>query len=180
MTILFSPTTGWFYDTDVLGTKVPSDAIESTKEERDSLLVAERNGKVISIGPDGTLVAVDPPLATRKAALIAQLDAACQSAIYAGFSSAALGASHFYPTADLDQRNLQSAVLAGQGKTGAWSTPLWCQSGTEWTFSPHSAAQLTQVNADWVAHRVSAQQRYLDLVAEINAATEDQLSAITW
>ncbi len=180
MTILFSPTTAWFYDTDVLGTKVPSDAIESTSEERDSLLAAERNGKVISINPDGALVAVDPPLATRKTALIAQLDATCQSAIYAGFSSAALGADHFYPTADLDQRNLQSAVLAGQGQTVAWSTPLWCQSDTEWTFAPHSAAQLTRVNADWVAHRVSAQQHFMDLVTAVNAATEDQLATIIW
>lgn len=180
MPILFSPSKAAFYDTNIVSVVAPDDAVVTTPEARADMISALGRGCTISVAADGSLVIADPPLSNRKSALIAQFYAACQSAIYAGFSSAALGASHFYPTADLDQRNLQSAVLAGQGQTGAWSTPLWCQSGTEWTFAPHSAAQLTQVNADWVAHRVSAQQRYLDLVAEINAATEDQLSAITW
>lgn len=180
MTIFYSPATGWFYDTDWHGTNVPEDAIETTADKRDELLAATCNGKVISVGEDGALLAVEPALSVRKAALISQFDAACQSVIYAGFSSAALGADHFYPTADLDQRNLQSAVLAGQGQASAWATPVWCRTGDEWTFAAHSAAQLAQVNADWVAHRVSAQQRYVDLVAQVNAATEDQLSTITW
>ncbi|VVE55260.1 hypothetical protein PCO31111_05027 [Pandoraea communis] len=180
MPILFSPSKAAFYDTDIVSVVAPDDAVITTPEARADMIAALGRGCAISVSADGALVTVDPPISELKSALIAQLYASCQRAIYAGFSSAALGADHFYPTADLDQRNLQSAVLAGQGQTGEWSTPLWCQSGNAWTFGAHSAAQLTQVNADWVAHRVSAQQRYVDLVAEVNAATEDQLSTITW
>jgi hypothetical protein len=53
-----------------------------------------------------------PPLAAAQAAQITAISAACQAAIYAGFSSSALGAAHTYPAEAKDQTNLASSVLS--------------------------------------------------------------------
>ena len=129
---------------------------------------------VFSAPPEETLARVQD-------ALIATLAQSCKNAITSGFTSSALGVALTYPSQDNDQRNLQSAVSAAAAASQGWTIPLWCTDGDHWSFTSHTAAQLQQVNADWLAHRVAAQQKYADLIAQINAATSvEEVQAIHW
>lgn len=124
---------------------------------------------------------VGPTLAEAQSAQVAKMGAACRAAILAGFASSALGTEHSHPSQDADQRNLQSAVSASIGAAATWTTPIWCASAGSWSLVSHSAAQVQQVNADWLAFRVAAQQKYANLIAKINAATSvTAVQAITW
>jgi hypothetical protein len=78
----------------------------------------------------GELVAPVPPtdaqlLAQAQTAQIALISAACQKAIYAGFTSSALGVAYTYPASDTDQQNLTASVLASML---AVSSPAWSAS----------------------------------------------------
>ena len=135
---------------------------------------------------NGALVAPLPPtneelLAQAKALQTTKASAACASALTTGFTSSALGTPHTYPSQDDDQRNLQSAVSASAVAPSNWTTPIWCANNDAWSFTAHTASQIQQVNADWLAHRVAAQQKYADLIAQINAATSlEEVQAIHW
>lgn len=126
---------------------------------------------------------VDPAvvLANAKAAKISVLQAACAAALVAGFTSSALGAAHTYPSQKNDQDNLQSAVAASAGQADTWTTPLWCEDQTgAWAYTAHTAAQVAQVNVDWVAFRTAAQSKYAAAVAQVNAATTtDAVAAVS-
>ncbi|WP_426399037.1 hypothetical protein ACN9M1_22340 [Ralstonia sp. R-29] len=135
---------------------------------------------------DGALGAPLPPTAEEllvqaRTMQTIKLSTACADALTTGFTSSALGVALTYPSQDNDQRNLQSAVSAAATASPGWTIPLWCADGDHWSFTSHTAAQLQQVNADWLAHRVAAQQKYADLVAKIKAATSiEEVQAITW
>lgn len=135
---------------------------------------------------NGTLVAPLPPtdaqlLEQAQTVRSTKVNAACASALATGFTSSALGGAHTYPSEDTDQRNLQSAVSAAAIASPTWTTPIWCASGDTWSFASHTAAQVQQVNADWLAHRVAIQQKYAGLIAKINAATSvEEVQAINW
>ena len=91
------------------------------------------------------------PLADAQAAQVGVLTAACQSAIYAGFTSSALGAAYTYPAKDTDQQNLASSVLASLMPANAtgWTTPFWCADANgNWAFVNHTVAQIQQVGID--------------------------------
>ncbi|AOK15291.1 hypothetical protein WT26_04215 [Burkholderia cepacia] len=134
----------------------------------------------------GALAQVPPPsaaeqLASVKASTIASLNAACQAAILAGFTSPGIGMPTFYPTTDTDQRNLQSSALAAAWNAGAadWHTSLWCRQGDAWAYVEHTAQQVQQVNADWVTFRTASQQKYADAIAQVHEATTiDAMRAI--
>ncbi|MEW1780572.1 hypothetical protein AB0305_00085 [Arthrobacter sp. NPDC080086] len=134
----------------------------------------------------GALVAPLQPtneelLTQAQATQTAMVSTACAEALTTGFTSSALGVALTYPSQDNDQRNLQSAVSAAATASPGWTIPLWCTDGDHWSFTSHTAAQLQQVNADWLAHRVAAQQKYADLIAQINAATSiEEVQAIHW
>ncbi|KAG0188260.1 hypothetical protein DFQ28_005152 [Apophysomyces sp. BC1034] len=98
-------------------------------------------------------------LARARQGQLAAIVSACQSAIVAGFSSSALGTAYLYPSADTDQRNLLSIVLAAQGQNAQWTVPLWCTADGKGLFVPHTAAQVRQVNTDWVAFRTERQRK---------------------
>ncbi|WP_157003088.1 DUF4376 domain-containing protein [Ralstonia sp. A12] len=116
-----------------------------------------------------------------RTAQAAKASTACGAALITGFTSSALGTAHTYPSQDGDQRNLQCAVSAAAIASPNWTTPIWCADGDTWSFTSHTAAQVQQVNADWLAHRVAAQQKYADLIAKINAATSiADVQAIDW
>ena len=135
---------------------------------------------------NGALVAPLPPtnkelLAQAKAMQATKASTACASALTTGFTSSALGTTHTYPSQDDDQRNLQSAVSAAIAAPSNWTTPIWCASNDAWSFTAHTAAQVQQVNTDWLAHRVAVQQKYADLITRINAATSiAEVQAIDW
>jgi glycerol uptake facilitator-like aquaporin len=123
-------------------------------------------------------------LADARAKKLAELSLACKAQLLGGFTSSALGSAHAYPSNDDDQRNLQSAAIAAQTAPAGWTTPLWCASGTPeaWAFETHTAAQVLQVNADWVSFRAATQSKYADLVSQVNApnASLATLQAIAW
>ncbi|CAJ0742439.1 MULTISPECIES: DUF4376 domain-containing protein [Ralstonia] len=119
--------------------------------------------------------------ATLKSAQIEKMRIACETALVAGFISSALGSARTYPSQDADQRNFLNAALGAEGQSPSWSTPLWSSDEEGWSLTDHTAAQVQQVNADWLAHRVAAQQKYADLIARINAATSiAEVQAIDW
>lgn len=49
----YSKSTGGFYDLEIYGTQLPSDAIEITSAEHTLLLVGQAGGRRISAGSDG-------------------------------------------------------------------------------------------------------------------------------
>lgn len=80
-----------------------------------------------------------------------------------------------------------ATVPTGPGTDGtvtwaAWSTPFWVMDGSgNWTFAPHTAAQIAKAGADIKAWIVACQQKYASLLAQIQAATTvAQVQAITW
>jgi len=107
------------------------------------------------------------PTAAQQIAIAA---ATCATAITAGFTSSALGSPNVYPSDVTSQMNLQSAVSAAQSAIAGWTTPIWCGAGASWAFTAHTAAQVLQVNTDWVAYRAAQQQVYASAVARINAS----------
>jgi len=138
--------------------------------------------KVVS----GALVAPPAPtaaklLAQAQAAQIALVNKGCQTTILGGFTSSALGSARTYPSTDTDQRNLLSASIASMGQPAGWTTSLWCAAGSVWSFAAHTAEQVRQINEDWLAFRVAAQQRYADLQAKIGAASNvEEVLAVSW
>lgn len=161
----------------------------------DDVVVAGEPGSLVFTSPHGDVLNVPrdlspyaPPtanaaqqLAAAKAAQIELLNGACQGQILSGFTSSALGSAREYPSADTDQRNLLSAVTASQGQAAAWTTPIWCADSGTWSLAAHTAAQVQRVNADWLAFRVAAQQKYADLIAQVSAATTvSAVRAIVW
>lgn len=169
---------------DSIDSPVPpsvTNAIEITQDEW--LACINQPGYTVV---NGTLVAPLPPtneelLAESKALQTAKASTACASALTTGFPSSALGTAHIYPSQDDDQRNLQSAVSAAVAAPSNWTTRIWCANNDAWSFTAHTAAQIQQVNADWLAHRVAAQQKYADLIARINAANSiEEVQAIDW
>lgn len=136
---------------------------------------------------DGT--AWTPPADTRpleeiQLIKVAELSAACSSAIVGGFVSSALGAPHTYPSKTTDQTNLMGSVVASllTGLASDWSTPFWCADEVgEWAFRSHSAAEIQVVGADGKTHIVVCQTRLADLVALVwLAESSESVASIVW
>lgn len=124
-------------------------------------------------------------LAAAQAAKVAELSTACKAAIYAGFTSDALGSAYSYPAKDTDQQNLSGSVLASllpSAAGGDWATPFWCADAAgAWEFRAHTAAQIQQVGQDGKAAILAAMARNQSLAAQVLAATTvDAVAAITW
>lgn len=83
MTIHYSKTTGWFYDSDIHAV-LPEDAIEISADTHARLMEAQSSGQIIAADADGFPVATDPPapgaevlaaqVRARRDALIAATD----------------------------------------------------------------------------------------------------------
>jgi len=125
-----------------------------------------------------------PTLAQVRNRKTAALRAACQAAIFAGFASAALGASFLYPAGETDQRNLIASVTASllPGLPASWTTPFWCaDEAGAWALRDHTVAQIQQAGLDCKAFVVAQQQKLATLLAQVAAAdTADAVAAIVW
>lgn len=125
-----------------------------------------------------------PALADAQASQGTLLNTACANAIYAGFTSSALGTVHTYPAKDTDQQNLAASVLASllPGIAANWTTPFWCaDSGGNWSWAPHTAAQIQSVGQSGMAAILAAQNTNAQLQAQIaEATTVAAVQAITW
>ncbi|MGC0155787.1 hypothetical protein ACPRNU_25280 [Chromobacterium vaccinii] len=154
-----------------------------TDVQHAALMAGCAGGQIITSDSKGNpvLTAAAPTLGQVQAAQVAQLQAGCQAAITSGFTSSALGAPHQYPSQPTDQANLASDVAAAPTAPAGWTSGIWCAANGAWSLQQHTAAQLAQVNADWVAARSALQQHYAGLVAKVQAATTVAgVQAITW
>lgn len=59
--MLYSQSTGGFYDRSIHGDNIPTDTVEITAAEHASLLAGQSAGKQIAAGANGKPVLVDPP-----------------------------------------------------------------------------------------------------------------------
>ena len=119
-----------------------------------------------------------------KAAKTAELSAACQTDIYSGFHSSALGADYLYPAKATDQQNLASSVLASilPGQPDDLTTPFWCADAAgAWAFRLHTAAQIQDVGKDAKARILACMGQNVALAAQVAAAeTVEAVQAIVW
>lgn len=58
--MFYSKSTGGFYDTEIHGNAIPSDAVEITNEEHAALLIGQSAGKLITADTNGAPVLTDP------------------------------------------------------------------------------------------------------------------------
>lgn len=115
---------------------------------------------------------------------IAEIDAACKTAIYAMFTSNALGPVHTYPCNDRDQQNLAAVVTASlvNANIAAWTAEFWCADAAGvWSRRAHTVAQIQQVGNAALAHVQGHLARRAALVAQVEAAaTEADVATIVW
>jgi hypothetical protein len=125
-----------------------------------------------------------PTLQQAQAAQAALISDACANAIFAGFSSNALGTAHTYPAKATDQQNLASSVLASlmPNLPSTWTTPFWCaDSSGNWSWATHTAAQIQQVGQDGKAAILTCMSKNQQLQDQIAAATTvSAVQQITW
>lgn len=62
--MLYSKSTGGFYDTAIHGDNIPADAVEITVEEHQALIEGQSQGKRIVADESGRPILVDPPAPT--------------------------------------------------------------------------------------------------------------------
>lgn len=121
---------------------------------------------------------------TARSAKLAELSDVCGAAIAAGFTSAALGDDHLYPTSDEDQRNL--ALAAGAATLGAqtkgWTTDLKCAvKDAPAVRTAHTPDQVQRVLTDFVGFKGDLTTKLDGLKAKVvSAVTPDAVAAIAW
>lgn len=118
-----------------------------------------------------------------KAAKLVEVRAACAAEIVGGFTSAALGAQHTYPSQSTDQSNLMAAVLSSlSAPAEGWETPVWCmdEAGAG-TYRMHTASQVQTVGNDSLAVRNAALSKKAALELRINQAVMvEQVQSSSW
>lgn len=148
-----------------------------TSSQHQALLLGESQGKSIFQGEDGspTLRENSNSLQETRTLQKSNLKDSCQSYLYGGFSSNALGSTHFYPSNVHDQQNLSNIAATSS------SASLWCEVESIWGLVVHTAQQIAQVNTDWVVNLNLSQNKLISLIAEVDEATsESAVLAIIW
>lgn len=110
---------------------------------------------------------------------IAEINAACEGAIVAGFSSAALGHTHTYDSGIEDQINLIGAVIAaGAGVSVEYK--CYDENGDkEWYI--HTPQQMQQVYMDGLVYKVTQLKKATYLKGLVSTATDiSTLEGINW
>jgi hypothetical protein len=161
---------------DATVSTLPDGAVELTEEQWTNRFSLRLVGDVCIVDPP------EVPLDDAQAEKRRQMEVACREAIQGGIVCNALGADHEYPTTLTDQQNLAATVLAAQ-VNGAAGEPykFWCaDSGGAWARRPHTAAQILAVGEAVRAHVVAQQEHYEQKLIEIDQATAETISTITW
>lgn len=177
-------TSGFYLDEDA---NAPTDSVEVSESD---VMVAINlpAGSTYDFDANGAMTYTLPSdaflLSQAKAAQTASLSKQCQQAIYAGFTSSALGAAYTYPAKDTDQQNLTASVVSSlvPGLATGWTTPFWCADANgAWAFRPHTATQIQQVGTDGKAAILAAMQKNQQLADQVNAATTvADVQAVVW
>ncbi len=133
-------------------------------------------GETFSAPPSPTVDALRAPRMN-------DIELACAAAITGGFSSAALGAAHWYGSKLTDQANLDADMMAAASGGASTTTAIACSAdgGSTWSRVSHTAAQIGQVWADFRAWRIACQEKKDGLQTEIAAATAaDDVTGVDW
>lgn len=123
------------------------------------------------------------PLAELRRLKLDELSRACKSAIVAGVQSDATGESLLYPTAEIDQTNLQGVVQASL-VLGESAEPYKYICGSAvgiWERREHTAAQIQAVGIAVFSH-VVAMKNTLDTLRGVvlSARTQADIEAVAW
>lgn len=133
------------------------------------------SGETFSAPPSPTVDALRAPRTN-------DIELACAAAITGGFSSAALGAAHWYGSKLTDQANLDADMMAAASST-VTTTDIACSAdaGATWNAASHTAAQIGQVWADFRAWRIACQAKKRALQAQVAAAGDAAtVASIAW
>ncbi len=188
MGIFYSASSGGFYNTSFFDYSLPEDVQEISEEAHAKLMSAQENGLMIISGEGGKPIAVLPQsllsLEDIKAQKIRDLSAQCANTIVGGFSSAALGDPHVYPSNIKDQVNLMGSVTDSilPDLSPDWETPFWvADPDGVWSFKPHAASQIQQAGRDGKAHVVRCQKILEELTQIVLLSeTNEAVSAVVW
>ena len=108
------------------------------------------------------------------------INAACRNEIESGFTSAALGADHTYPSKEEDQTNLMATFVLAKELNASKPFKCWDAAGVA-DYRVHTVAQLHQVGQDAETHKMAALMKANTLKAQIAAATTlAEIEAIVW
>ena len=123
-------------------------------------------------------------LETAQARRISQLSLDCQSHIYDGFDSDALGAVTHYPADEQDQASLTACVLDSTlpGNDALWTTAFKCigADGVK-EYKLHTMVQIQKVGRDGKNSIMASLLKNEQLAAEVRAATTiEAVAAIVW
>lgn len=178
---------GWLRQNPMAASALGFQAVTYSNARPDDgwyVVTENRSGAII------TYTGAPKDIATLRAKQKGVNSAACRSAIYGGFSSAALGSPHYYPTLDKDQTNMIGAYSASlaPGLPVDWTVPFWCTPdvtlATGWDFRLHTAAQIQQAFQDGVTAKVALLTRNATFAAHLDAlapsASVADVQAIKW
>ncbi|KEO84744.1 DUF4376 domain-containing protein [Tumebacillus flagellatus] len=119
-----------------------------------------------------------PSLGDIKSARVSELNAACNAAILAGFSSSALGETHTYDFDMEAQANL-TGMLAVMNADDSMNGTVW--KTTDAGPLPHNRQQFIALCRDGLNHKNDLIARYWTLKAQVELAeTEEEVNAIVW
>lgn len=177
-----------YYDDEINpASQISVQSIEITDEQWQASIdspgayMVDVTGKAIINTPAPSVAQALTAVRTAKSA---EISAACKAAIYAGFTSNALGAAYHYPAEDRDQMNLTACVTQSYNPalpTG-WAISFYCSDASgAWEKRPHTAVQIQQVGTDGINAIQSALNKNDSLQQQIAAATTvDAVNAIVW
>lgn len=107
----------------------------------------------------------------------------CALEITAGYLSDCLGEQYLYPCKDKDQLNMMAAVADSYNPANdaTWATPFWCaDTNGSWEYRLHTMSQIRQTCADYKMHTARKITKSAQLMAQIEAATQEELNLIIW
>lgn|GEM_PF-4988124 len=148
-----------------------------TTAQYQALLTGESQGSKIIQGASGipALQDIVITLEESREQQIATLSSACQEYLLNGFKSSALGSEYVYPSNTKDQQNFACAAATES------TAYLWCSTGDVWSLTVHTAAQVKQVNTDWMTYLNAAQAKLVSLITSVNTcATASAISMVVW
>ncbi len=178
----FSKSNQTFYPEGLDYPSLPSDLVIVSEEDH-ARAVTRAHGETLDFvgGKLVIIAAPKPALELLQASKIAAIKSECVDYIRKGFECSALGAVYTYPTKDLDQQNLNSAVLASYAAPNGWTTSFWCEdSKGTWALLEHTADQIQKVGLASRNFIAGALKKCADLAETVQAAQEADLDSIKW
>lgn len=175
--MLYSKSTGGFYDTAIHGDNIPADAVEITREHYEALLAGQSQGKRIVADENGYPVLQDPPPLTldeAKAAKLTEINAACDAEIEAITVS--------YPGTEVMTWDKQEREARALALDATADTPLIDSIASARGLDRVGLANRILAHADQFATASGASLgKRQALKDEINAATTvEQVAEIVW